>query len=34
VIGSAAAVMCQLECEVPFRGEVARWLPGFAEDAD
>jgi predicted unusual protein kinase regulating ubiquinone biosynthesis (AarF/ABC1/UbiB family) len=31
VIGSAAAVMCQLECEVPFRGEVTRWLPGFAE---
>jgi hypothetical protein len=32
VIGSAAAVMCQMECEVPFRAEVARWLPGFAED--
>ncbi|GGQ97941.1 ABC transporter ATP-binding protein [Streptomyces flaveolus] len=29
VVGAATAVLCQLECEIPFRAEVARWLPGF-----
>ncbi|MYX96105.1 AarF/ABC1/UbiB kinase family protein [Streptomyces sp. SID486] len=31
VVGAATAVLCQLECEIPFRAEVARWLPGFAD---
>lgn len=30
VVGSATAVLCQLECEIPFRAEAIRWLPGFA----
>ncbi|MEU6101371.1 ABC1 kinase family protein [Streptomyces flaveolus] len=35
VVGAATAVLCQLECEIPFRAEVARWLPGFVpETAD
>jgi predicted unusual protein kinase regulating ubiquinone biosynthesis (AarF/ABC1/UbiB family) len=25
-------VLCQLECEGPFRGEVLRWVPGYADD--
>lgn len=25
-------VLCQLECEGPFRAEVIRWVPGYAED--
>ncbi|MYR47125.1 AarF/ABC1/UbiB kinase family protein [Streptomyces sp. SID5910] len=29
VVGAATAVLCQLECEIPFRAEAARWLPGF-----
>ena len=24
-------VLCQLECEGPFRAEVIRWVPGYAE---
>lgn len=24
-------VLCQLECEGPFRGEVIRWVPGYAD---
>jgi hypothetical protein len=24
-------VLCQLECEGPFRAEVLRWVPGYAE---
>ncbi|MFD7539229.1 hypothetical protein [Streptomyces sp. NPDC059819] len=31
VVGAATAVLRQLECELPFRAEAARWLPGFAE---
>ncbi len=29
-------VLCQLECEGPFRGEVLTWIPGYgpSEDAD
>jgi predicted unusual protein kinase regulating ubiquinone biosynthesis (AarF/ABC1/UbiB family) len=27
-------VLCQLESEGPFRAEVIRWLPGYADDAD
>ncbi|MGW6860193.1 ABC1 kinase family protein [Streptomyces xanthophaeus] len=30
VVGAATAVLCQLECELPFRAEALRWLPGFA----
>jgi predicted unusual protein kinase regulating ubiquinone biosynthesis (AarF/ABC1/UbiB family) len=25
-------VLCQLECEGPFRAEVIRWVPGYADD--
>jgi len=24
-------VLCQLECEGPFRAEVIRWVPGYAD---
>src|ERR1700733_11718478 len=24
-------VLCQLECEAPFRAEVLRWIPGYAD---
>jgi predicted unusual protein kinase regulating ubiquinone biosynthesis (AarF/ABC1/UbiB family) len=27
-------VLCQLECEGSFRGEVLRWVPGYGEDND
>ncbi len=27
-------VLCQLECEGPFRDEVLRWMPGYGQDAD
>jgi predicted unusual protein kinase regulating ubiquinone biosynthesis (AarF/ABC1/UbiB family) len=26
-------VLCQLECEGPFRAEVVRWVPGYADPA-
>ena len=29
VVGGATAVLCQLGCEIPFRAEAERWLPGF-----
>ncbi len=29
VMLSSAGVLCQLEAEVPARGETARWVPGF-----
>ncbi|MER6419393.1 AarF/ABC1/UbiB kinase family protein [Streptomyces sp. NPDC001137] len=32
VVGQATAVLCQLECEIPFRAEASRWLPGFTEE--
>ncbi|MCY0932187.1 AarF/ABC1/UbiB kinase family protein [Streptomyces sp. H27-H1] len=34
VVGAATAVLCQLECELPFRAEAVRWLPGFADPED
>lgn len=34
VVGAATAVLCQLECEIPFRAEAIRWLPGFAGPED
>src|ERR1019366_9049901 len=24
-------VLCQLECEAPFRAEMLRWMPGYAD---
>jgi predicted unusual protein kinase regulating ubiquinone biosynthesis (AarF/ABC1/UbiB family) len=27
-------VLCQLECEGPFRAEVLRWVPGYQDQAD
>ena len=27
-------VLCQLECEGPFRAEVLRWVPGYTDDPD
>ena len=26
-------VLCQLECEGPFRAEVVRWVPGYADES-
>ena len=31
VLASGLGVLCQLECEVPFRAEVLRWMPGYAD---
>ena len=33
VLASGLGVLCQLECEVPFRAEVLRWMPGYADPA-
>jgi predicted unusual protein kinase regulating ubiquinone biosynthesis (AarF/ABC1/UbiB family)/HSP20 family molecular chaperone IbpA len=33
VLAAGLAVLCQLECEVPFRAEVLRWMPGYADPA-
>ena len=33
VLASGLGVLCQLECEVPFRAEVLRWMPGYADTA-
>jgi predicted unusual protein kinase regulating ubiquinone biosynthesis (AarF/ABC1/UbiB family)/HSP20 family molecular chaperone IbpA len=33
VLGAGLGVLCQLECEVPFRAEVLRWIPGYADPA-
>src|SRR5689334_20045219 len=33
VLSSGLGVICQLECEVPFRAEVLRWMPGYADTA-
>ncbi|MEU6063954.1 MULTISPECIES: hypothetical protein [Streptomyces] len=29
---AATAVLCQLKCEIPFRAEAERRLPGFQEE--
>jgi predicted unusual protein kinase regulating ubiquinone biosynthesis (AarF/ABC1/UbiB family)/HSP20 family molecular chaperone IbpA len=34
VLASGLGVLCQLECEVPFRAEVLRWMPGYAGPAN
>ena len=33
VLAAGLGVLCQLECEVPFRAEVLRWMPGYADSA-
>ena len=33
VSAAGVGVLCQLECEVPFRAEVLRWIPGYADTA-
>ncbi len=33
VSASGLGVLCQLECEAPFRAEVLRWIPGYADPA-
>ena len=34
VLASGLGVLCQLECEVPFRAEVVRLMPGYAGPAN
>ena len=34
VLAAGLGVLCQLECQVPFRAEVLRWMPGYADPAD
>ncbi|TDC75184.1 AarF/ABC1/UbiB kinase family protein [Actinomadura sp. 7K507] len=34
VLSAGTGVLCQLECEIPARGEALAWVPGFADDAD
>ena len=34
VLAAGMGVLCQLECEVPFRAEVLRWMPGYADTAN
>jgi predicted unusual protein kinase regulating ubiquinone biosynthesis (AarF/ABC1/UbiB family) len=31
---SGIGVLCQLECEGPFRAEVLRWMPGYLDEPD
>jgi hypothetical protein len=33
VLAAGLGVLCQLECDVPFRAEVLRWMPGYADTA-
>jgi predicted unusual protein kinase regulating ubiquinone biosynthesis (AarF/ABC1/UbiB family)/HSP20 family molecular chaperone IbpA len=33
VSAAGVGVLCQLGCEVPFRAEVLRWIPGYADTA-
>jgi len=34
VLASGLGVLCQLECQAPFRAEVLRWMPGYADPAE
>jgi len=34
VLASGLGVLCQLECVAPFRAEVLRWMPGYADPAE
>jgi predicted unusual protein kinase regulating ubiquinone biosynthesis (AarF/ABC1/UbiB family)/HSP20 family molecular chaperone IbpA len=31
VLAAGLGVLCQLECEAPFRAEVLTWMPGYAD---
>jgi len=31
---AGVGVLCQLECEGPFRAEVLQWMPGYTEPAE
>src|SRR5208283_4984924 len=33
VLAAGLGVLCQLECEGPFRAEVLKWLPGYTDPA-
>ena len=33
VLAAGLGVLCQLECEAPFRAEVLRWMPGYTDQA-
>ena len=33
VLAAGLGVLCQLECEAPFRAEVLSWMPGYADTA-
>ena len=33
VLAAGLGVLCQLDCEVPFRAEVLRWMPGYEDTA-
>jgi predicted unusual protein kinase regulating ubiquinone biosynthesis (AarF/ABC1/UbiB family)/HSP20 family molecular chaperone IbpA len=32
-LASGIGVLCQLECDVPLRAEVLKWMPGYADPA-
>ena len=34
VLASGLGVLCQLECQAPFRAEVLKWMPGYADPAE
>jgi predicted unusual protein kinase regulating ubiquinone biosynthesis (AarF/ABC1/UbiB family)/HSP20 family molecular chaperone IbpA len=34
VLAAGLGVLCQLECEAPFRAEVLTWMPGYADTAN
>jgi len=33
VLAAGLGVLCQLECEAPFRAEVLKWMPGYVDTA-
>ncbi len=34
VLAAGLGVLCQLECEMPFRAEVLSWMPGYQDPAE
>ena len=32
VLSAGTGVLCQLDCDIPARGEALKWVPGFADD--
>ncbi|MBO2455922.1 AarF/ABC1/UbiB kinase family protein [Actinomadura barringtoniae] len=34
VLSAGTGVLCQLDCEIPARGESLTWIPGFADEDD